>query len=338
MRRRIGALGALVAAMLLATAGPALADPARPSNYTSEVTDVTWEGDGPVPVVVEVVGGDSFLAVSVPAGVAVLVPGYSGEPYIRIDADGSVWLNRNSQAYYLNEDRYADVTPPQSAQPGAEPDWERAGSGGEWAWHDHRIHWMTPDIPPAVDESGGAQVAQTWTVPFEVDGTPVVVTGVLMWHPSQSGIPWALLVLAAAAAAFVIARGGVAAAGWTVAAAGAAALVVTWGQDAVNPPGVGGETVGLVAAGLATVAGVVGATVGSRRAALGDAPALVGAALLVVWALRRIAFLWLPVLPTVLPPVIDRAVVAVALGAGAGVVIVTFLRRMGVIAAPAVTR
>ncbi len=335
---RIRTLSGLVLALLVLTAAPALADPARPTNYSSEITAVTWEGEGPLPARVEVVGGDSFLSVTAEPGVAVEVPGYSGEPYIRIDADGTVWLNRNSPAYYINDDRYGNVTTPDTASDEAEPDWVQVADGGSWAWHDHRIHWMTPDVPPAVDPSGGAQLAQPWTVPFTVDGTPAEVTGELIWHPSQSALPWVLLVVAAAAVATVVARLGVAPAGWLVAATGAAAFVVTWGQHSINPPGAGGETLALAASGLAAVAGVVGATLGARRPGIGDAPALIGAALLVVWALRRLSGLWLPILPTDLPAAADRAVVAAALGVGAGVLVVAFLRRMGVVTSPPATR
>ena len=40
MRARATIVGALAAVLLVATAVPALADPARPSNFTSRITDV----------------------------------------------------------------------------------------------------------------------------------------------------------------------------------------------------------------------------------------------------------------------------------------------------------
>lgn len=80
--------------ILLGT-GTAAADVAVPTNYKSTVFDV----DPAVPgATFTVVGGDAFMEVEVAEGHSVLVPGYFKEPYLRIDVDGSVWLNLDSPA------------------------------------------------------------------------------------------------------------------------------------------------------------------------------------------------------------------------------------------------
>ena len=91
-----------------------------------------------------------------------IVEGYEGEPYLRFSPDGTVERNRLSTATYLNEDRAgAGITIPpevQEADADTPPEWEEVASGGTYAWHDHRVHWMD-DASPSVDRgrarSGG---------------------------------------------------------------------------------------------------------------------------------------------------------------------------------------
>src|SRR5687768_1153583 len=64
--------------------------------------------------------GDEFELVNA-TSTAIVVPGYSDEPYLRIGPDG-VWRNANSPATYLNLDRYGKAQPPANADADAEPD------------------------------------------------------------------------------------------------------------------------------------------------------------------------------------------------------------------------
>ena len=50
----------------------------------------------------------------------------TSEPYARIAPDGTVLVNHNSPAFYLNTDRYGAVTVPKTANAKATPDWQRA--------------------------------------------------------------------------------------------------------------------------------------------------------------------------------------------------------------------
>ena len=175
-------------------AAPAVgADAARPTNFES-VLDTVEPSDTPVEL--SVVGGDSFLQARAPAGVTVEIPGYDGEPYLRIGADGIVERNRRSPASYLNENRDGSTDGlPDGVSSSAPPEWERIGDGGVVAWHDHRIHWMLNDAPETPED----RVVQVWTVDLVVDGTDVTATGRLLHRDDLA--PWPLVVTAAVAAA-----------------------------------------------------------------------------------------------------------------------------------------
>src|SRR3546814_18361471 len=66
---------ALVVAVVLASAAPASADPAGPSDFRSEVTGISQATEG---VDAEQRGGDSFLAPTVSEGTEVIVEGELG--------------------------------------------------------------------------------------------------------------------------------------------------------------------------------------------------------------------------------------------------------------------
>ncbi len=86
--------------------GRALRARASPSRSSTAATGSSLESDG---------------------GEEVVILGYDGEPYLRFTADG-VFRNTRSPATYLNEDRFANVTVPASADPEAPPEWERVSS------------------------------------------------------------------------------------------------------------------------------------------------------------------------------------------------------------------
>jgi len=182
------ARGVVVAlCLILLTASPAAADAAGPSDFRSEVTGIVPEMAG---VQAEIRGGDSFLELTVDEGHTVVVEGYQGEAYVRFSPDGTVERNRLSTATYLNDDRRgAGITIPPEAQQADEdtpPDWEQVASGGTYAWHDHRVHWMD-DASPNIDRGelvGGAY--DPWRVPIVVDGAPAEIQGTLVYERSDA--------------------------------------------------------------------------------------------------------------------------------------------------------
>lgn len=139
-----------------------------------------------------VLGGDAQLELDNRGPRDVVVLGLQGEPYLRIGPRG-VFENRRSPTVPLQRARYAvpdmdDMEPggPQ-ADPDAAPDWVRVSVTPRWAWHDHRIHWMSPRTP---DVAGETVLIPRWEVPVLVGGAPAVVTGELRWIPAPSPLPW----------------------------------------------------------------------------------------------------------------------------------------------------
>ena len=207
--RRAAVLAPLVGIVLQLGAGPVTADPAVPTHYRSTVTEVVDAEGDPVDLDVEVLGGDTYLVVEVPAGVEVEVPGYDDEPYIRFGSDGEVEVNQRSPARWLNDARYgsAEVDLPPSADAEAPPDWGLVSRSGTYAWHDHRIHFMSPRLPPQVDSSlDEVQEVWPWEVPLIVDGAEVVIHGELAWVPGPGPVVPVLALIIATAVAVLAAR------------------------------------------------------------------------------------------------------------------------------------
>lgn len=316
-------LGAVARALLLAAVGvavfatPAGADAAAPGDYSSEVTSI----DPPVDTIdIQVVGGDSFLELDVDPGTEVVVLGYDDEPFLRVRPDGTVDQNVNSPATYLNEDRYAEVTiPPRLSGTDAselEAEWEQVGSGGTYAWHDHRIHWMAPNAPPAVER--GSSFDWNGTVPLLVDGERVEVGGIIHYREAVSPLPWMVGGLVAAVLAGVVLRRRTRAAAALASVAAVAATVVAWATWDAAPAGVGASWLPLLTTAVAVVL-AVGALLAPFR--YRPVVLLAVAAILGTWGLLRFSVLTEPVLPTDLPFAVDRAVtvgaIAVALAVGA---------------------
>jgi hypothetical protein len=146
-------------------------------------------------------------------GRTLVILGYEGEPYLRFSG-GGVFRNARSPATYLNLDRYAKVDVPKDADPKAPPRWERVASGAIWAWHDHRIHWMSPIDPPRVraDPDRPHHVFD-WKVPARIESERLTISGRLDYSPppaERSLLPYALVVAVAlagtAAVVVVLAR------------------------------------------------------------------------------------------------------------------------------------
>src|SRR6476469_7195133 len=153
-------LGAIVL-----TAAPAAADPARPTNVSSRVTAIA----PPTPAVsAEIVGGNAFLRIHVRPGTSVVVHGYEDEPYLRIASDGTVAENTRSAATYLNRTISGQVDLPAGVDKNASPAWRTVATGGTYAWHDHRVHWLAGGSPPEEVD---------WHVALDVDGAPVSIDG-----------------------------------------------------------------------------------------------------------------------------------------------------------------
>jgi hypothetical protein len=182
------------AAALLAGAPVALAHEGSP-NFLSQINEVTPAAG----VEVEVLNRDDRLLLRNTGKRTVLIEGYDGEPYARIERDGTVSVNTDSKAYYINAERDGEVAVPDGVDGKGEPRWKRVSKTGRFEWHDHRMHWMSESDPEAVSDESVRTKLYDWKVPIEVDGRRGVIAGTLFWTPlPSSGPPLALLVAFAA--------------------------------------------------------------------------------------------------------------------------------------------
>ena len=174
-------IAATAAVLLLAGAPLAAAHQGNP-NMRSAVTAITPETDG---LTVTVLNNDDRLELHNTSGKDVVIEGYSGEPYARVLGDGTVAVNTNSEAYYLNDDRYGDVKVP--AGLASEPRWKELSRSGRFEWHDHRMHWMSKSKPPQVSDEDAKAHIFDWKVPITVGGAQGRIDGTLDWVPLPGG-------------------------------------------------------------------------------------------------------------------------------------------------------
>jgi hypothetical protein len=178
MRRAL----ALAVAVALLAASPASAHQGNP-NYRSVVDSITPAVKG---VTLHVLNYDDRFELTNHSGRTVTVQGYDREPYARVLADGTVEVNKRSPAY-LNDDRFADVKVPASADPKAPPQWSVVDKTGSLQWHDHRMHWMSKSLPPQVKDKSKRTKVFDYAIPLRIGGQSGSIRGTLLWQPDSGG-------------------------------------------------------------------------------------------------------------------------------------------------------
>lgn len=202
-------LGALTSASLaetLCSAASALAasseqqqnplnDQGSSPNYRSSITSVSPSVQG---LSLQVLQFSDRLLLRNRSGRTVTILGYQGEPYARVQGSGTVEVNKASPAYFLNQSFYGNVAVPTYATSSAAPNWVLVDRTGQLEWHDHRIHWMSPVLPPQVKDKGKRTLIFDWKVPIEVGASKGNVAGQLFWTPESSAAPAAAIVIGGA--------------------------------------------------------------------------------------------------------------------------------------------
>lgn len=260
---------ALVALVALSPAHLASGDSVRPRDTESRIDRVVPAL--PSGVDVDVVGSDTFLRLR-SLGREVQVPGYEDEPYLRLDADGSTWVNENSKTAVLNGDRYGAVDLSDFSG-GSEADWVRLDGEGVLMWHDHRSHWMSPKPPAPIDATGKVQ---DFSVTVVVDGVRHEITGAI-YLADKSSVAWWVIGAVAVVAFVVLSSARRRLFAFAAPAVGALASVVGVAQWRGLPDGARVTPLLAVFGAAAAVIGAVGlVVVRRRRDAFGS---LVGASL-----------------------------------------------------------
>lgn len=210
---RAAVLAAVLLGVLL-TPGPAANAHTRTQETTNLDSRITADPDLPG-VTWHVYTGGLLIEVRNDSDEVLVVEGYEGEPYLRIGPDG-VDHNRRSPTTYVNADRVVrrvggrtGVAMPPDVDPTAQPEWIRIDTEPLARWHDHRVHWMSPQ-PPSFVEAGpvmrtlmrlnlvgvvgragkDAGVFQEWSVPVTFAGEPAVVRGEMAWDDPPSAVPY----------------------------------------------------------------------------------------------------------------------------------------------------
>jgi hypothetical protein len=206
--RRPLAVAAVLAGLMATAPTAALAHQGNP-NMKSVVDALQPRTAG---VSLQVLSGDDRFQLTNRSRETVVVRGYDKEPYARIAPDGTVAVNHNSPAFYLNTERYGAVTVPKTASAKATPDWEVLDKTGVFEWHDHRMHWMAKTVPGVVKDQSAKTRIFDYRIPITVGATQGQILGTLWWWPAQDGGPPAgaivafVVLLAAGVGAVVVVR------------------------------------------------------------------------------------------------------------------------------------
>lgn len=303
--RRTRWWGAVIALLIgwFAVPGVARADAALPTDYRSQIVGVN-PPTGTIEVAM--VGGDNFFELRVRPGTEAVVLGYQNEQLLRFTPEGRVEFNERAPSWYLSQDRAGTTEVPAYADATLEPSWRALGTGGTYAWHDHRTHWMGGP-PPAGAEPG--DVVQTASVPLLVAGVPVNVTvqTSLLARPGPETLTAGLLVGVMLVAAAVYLRRRMT---WPVLVAALAATALGWWQFSSLPASTAPRPVWWILPAFAAVGALGAVILGHRLTASG---LLIAAAVtLGVWVFLRRDGLVRAYIPTDAPQWLDRGVTTAA--------------------------
>ncbi len=163
--------------------GSPIEDQGSNYDYRTYITSVTPRVKG---LSLEVLEFADRLLLRNDTGKTVTIYGYEGEPYARVQPDGAAEENVRSPAVYLNTNFYADVSVPASAAAHDRPRWVVVDRTGQFEWHDHRIHWMSPVPPPKVTDRSRRTWIFDWSVPIMVGTQRGAIHGELYWVPESS--------------------------------------------------------------------------------------------------------------------------------------------------------
>jgi hypothetical protein len=243
---------------------------------------------------------DRALRLSVARGHSVVVRGYLGEPFLRLD-DAGLAVNAVSPTSFGT-----GLLPKGAFVAGTKVAWRLQPGRRSIVWHDRRVQ----GLPPGVTRG-------RWTVPILVDGHPARLQGELVRVPPPAVWPWAGTALVPAAALVLllafrrrrVQTGAVVVALFACIAAVSTAL--GFALDTYASPGTwiaGLDELVFVAVGVGVLAWGPPAARAPAAIGLGAVSTAVG--------ISKGAVLLHPIVLSVVPGALARLLVAVAIGAG----------------------
>jgi hypothetical protein len=103
--------------------------------------------------------------------------------------------------------------PPNATASGYPLDWVTLAKTGEFLWHDHRIHFTSPQTPLQVKNVDRRTLIFAWYVPIQVGSTRGYLYGKLFWNaekpfafPIGAIIAFIVVVMGGAALVIVVRR------------------------------------------------------------------------------------------------------------------------------------
>jgi hypothetical protein len=197
VRRAARAAWAAAVLPLLVTAGASPAAAHGTGTNQTEVTSIRPRVPG---LQVTVTKDGSWVTVTNTGSAPVLVLGYEGEPYLRVDATGS-WRNARSSTAILtgpatNENPAETVTADQT------PRWVRLSTRPTVRFHDLRV--PTTSTRRHLGSSSAPRVITSWSLPLRVGHQDVTVRGLLSWRPTPAPKGWITLLFVLSLAFFAL--------------------------------------------------------------------------------------------------------------------------------------
>lgn len=271
----------------------------------------------------KVVDGDRALWLRVTPTAVVSIPGAVGEPLLRFEPRG-VFVNLHSVTAQSDRiDRFGLRPDP---NPHASPLWHRLTTGHSYLWHEHRLHALEP-----LAHGHDVKTLGRWSVPLEVDGRRHVLSGKLVYRPPGSIWPWAVLAGGVAAAELAaLASSSRAGRRAAVTATRTAALLI-WlvrvGRELYGRPAISWEAELDIA--FTSFVGLVLVACLLHR----DESVRLFTSFLLAFGCLYEGWTMLPVLThavalTILPTRVAQSAVALIIGLGAGMIVIT-LREQG---------
>ena len=308
----------LMCGLVMAPAGAAFAHTgSSTSDYRVEITG--WVGDHRG-VDLRIIELGNRVELRRTTASTVIVLGYEGEPYLRLDAYG-VAENTTSPAHFLNQSRYASSDPPATASAKAPPTWMTISNADVVRWHDHRAHWMSnvpradvlanPDVERVVLDGNRMDLV--------IDGRSAAALVRVTWLPPPlNWVWWAVAaVLAFGVSGVIVFLPGAVRAVATIAAVGSAVTLLGQGTSTMR------QVLALACVALALCA------LGLRRHPHAHLPALAAAASATILAATRLDVFNHELVAGRLPGEPQRVMIAVGAGLCIGTLASALVGAMG---------